>query len=136
MRAEDRKKRLSRSVVWRESRELIWRHRRYLAFGFVLMVIGRLAGFVLPAASKVLIDDVIGTGRSELLLPFAGAGAAAALVQGIATFGLSQVISIPAQRAITDMRRRVQAHGARLPVSYFDSAQSGVLISRIMTDAE
>ena len=41
-----------------------------------------------------------------------------------------------AQRAITDMRRRVEEHVARLPVRYFDSTQTGVLISRIMTDAE
>jgi subfamily B ATP-binding cassette protein MsbA len=34
------------------------------------------------------------------------------------------------------MRRRVEAHVARLPVRYFDSTKAGVLISRIMTDAE
>jgi subfamily B ATP-binding cassette protein MsbA len=46
------------------------------------------------------------------------------------------VLGVAAQRAITDMRRRVEAHVARLPVRYFDSTQTGVLISRIMTDAE
>ena len=46
------------------------------------------------------------------------------------------MLGVAAQRAITEMRRRVEAHVARLPVSYFDSTQSGVLISRIMTDAE
>ena len=30
------------------------------------------------------------------------------------------------------MRRRVEAHVARLPVGYFDSTKAGVLISRIM----
>jgi subfamily B ATP-binding cassette protein MsbA len=34
------------------------------------------------------------------------------------------------------MRLAVQRHVARLPVRYFDSTKSGVLISRIMTDAE
>ena len=34
------------------------------------------------------------------------------------------------------MRRDVQAHVLRLPVRYFDSTKTGVLISRIMTDAE
>ena len=52
------------------------------------------------------------------------------------SFALSQVLGVAAQRAITDMRRRVEAHVARLPVRYFDSTQTGVLISRIMTDAE
>jgi len=43
---------------------------------------------------------------------------------------------VAAQRAITDMRRTVQAYVLRLPISYFDSTKSGILISRIMTDAE
>jgi len=34
------------------------------------------------------------------------------------------------------MRRTVQAYVLRLPVSYFDSTKSGILISRIMSDAE
>src|SRR3989475_9055932 len=34
------------------------------------------------------------------------------------------------------MRRTVQAYVLRLPVSYFDSTKSDILISRIMTDAE
>src|SRR5256886_2210898 len=34
------------------------------------------------------------------------------------------------------MRRTVQAYVLRLPVGYFDSTKSGILISRIMSDAE
>ncbi|PYR77941.1 MAG: ABC transporter permease [Acidobacteria bacterium] len=100
------------------------------------MLISRLAGLVLPATSKYLIDDVIGKHRAELLVPLALAAGAATLVQAMTSFALSQVLGVAAQRAITDMRRRVEAHVARLPVRYFDSTQSGVLISRIMTDAE
>ena len=45
-------------------------------------------------------------------------------------------LGVAAQRAITNMRKRVQSHIERLPISYFDSTQSGQLISRIMNDAE
>ena len=100
------------------------------------MLVNRLAGLVLPATSKYLIDDVIGKRQAELLVPLALAAGAATLVQAITSFALSQVLGVAAQRAITDMRRRVEAHVARLPVRYFDSTKSGVLISRIMTDAE
>jgi subfamily B ATP-binding cassette protein MsbA len=34
------------------------------------------------------------------------------------------------------MRKEVEAHVMRLPIGYFDSTKSGILISRIMTDAE
>src|SRR6266566_2321264 len=58
------------------------------------------------------------------------------LINRVAGFGLSQILGVAAQRAITDMRRTVQAYVLRLPVSYFDSTKSGILISRIMSDAE
>src|SRR6195256_1824637 len=74
--------------------------------------------------------------RSELLLPLAFAAGGATVIQAISSFSLSQVLGVAAQRAITEMRKSVQAHVARLPIRYFDSTQSGVLISRIMSDAE
>ena len=122
--------------AWAEARELVAEHRGSLAVGMALMVVNRLAGFVLPWTSKYLIDDVIGKHEAGLLLPLAAVAALATLVQAGTSFALSQVVSIAAQRAITDMRKRVQAHVLRLPVSYFDSTKTGVLISRIMSDAE
>ena len=130
------KSKLKRANVWREAREIIWRYRRRIAFGLVVMVVGRVAGMAIPASSKFLIDDVLGDGRTELLLPLAIGVAVAALLQGGSSFALSQILGVAAQRAITEMRKTVQAHIARLPVNYFDSTRSGVLISRIMTDAE
>jgi subfamily B ATP-binding cassette protein MsbA len=122
--------------AWQEARQLVWQHRRRLALGLVLMLVSRLAGLVLPASSKFLIDEVIGNARTELLMPLALATAAATLVDAGCSFALSQVLGVAAQRAIADMRKSIQAHVTRLPVRYFDSTQTGVLISRIMTDAE
>ncbi|MBI4886549.1 MAG: ABC transporter ATP-binding protein [Acidobacteria bacterium] len=130
------KKKPSLSAAWRESRELVWAHRRRLGLGLALMLTGRLAGLVLPASSKFLIDEVIGKNRTDLLLPIALAAGAATLVQAVTAFALSQILGVAAQRAITEMRKRVQARVMRLPVRYFDSTQTGVLVSRIMTDAE
>jgi subfamily B ATP-binding cassette protein MsbA len=130
------KKKVTASAAWREARALIVARRGRLGLGLVLMLVNRLTGLVLPATSKFLIDDVIGKNRADLLLPLALAAGAATVVQAGTSFALSQVLGVAAQRAITDMRRRVEAHVARLPVRYFDSTQSGVLISRIMSDAE
>jgi ABC-type multidrug transport system, ATPase and permease components len=122
--------------AWIEARQLIREHRSSLTVGLGLMVVNRLAGFVLPWTSKFLIDDIVGKHRANLLMPLAAAAAVATLIQAGTSFALSQVVSIAAQRAITEMRKRVQAHVLRLPISYFDSTKTGVLISRIMTDAE
>ena len=130
------KKRVSTAAAWREARELVWTHRRRLSIGLALMLVSRLAGLVLPASSKWLIDEVLQKNRTELLMPIALAAGAATLVQALTSFALSQILGVAAQRAITDMRKRVQARVMRLPVRYFDSTQTGILVSRIMSDAE
>src|SRR5829696_5605612 len=136
MAEEKQKKRLSPSQAWRDARELIWAHRSRLALGMGLMLVNRLVGLVLPASSKYLVDEVIIKQRGELLMTIALAAGAATVVQAVTSFAISQVLGVAAQRAITEMRKSVQAHVARLPVRFFDSTQTGVLISRVMTDAE
>ncbi len=130
------KRRTDWASAFEEAKVIVWRHRGYLAVGLAVMLVNRLAGLVLPATSKVLIDNVVGKHQAQLLLPLALAAGAATLVQAATSFTLSQILGVTAQRAITDMRREVEAHVMRLPVQYFDSTKSGVLISRIMTDAE
>jgi subfamily B ATP-binding cassette protein MsbA len=131
------KRRMPRpSDAWREARDLAWAHRSRLALGLVLILITQPLGFVMPYASKLLIDEVIAKHRPELLPMLAAASIAATLLQAGIGFALSQILGVAAQRAISDMRKTVQEQVTRLPVRFFDSTQSGVLISRIMTDAE
>jgi subfamily B ATP-binding cassette protein MsbA len=130
------KKKINPRDAWQDARELIWSHRYRLALGMMLMVVNRVVGLVLPARSKYLIDDVIIKHRGGLLVPLALAVGAATMVQALSSFALTQILGVAAQRAITEMRKSVQEHVTRLPIRYFDSTQTGVLISRIMSDAE
>ena len=130
------KQKVTKEVVWREARELIWVHRRRLGIGFALMVVNRAAGFVLPWTSKQLIDKVLPTHDNSLLWPLAAAAGVATLIQAASSFGISQILGVAAQRAITEMRRAVQAHLVRLPIRAFDATQTGQLVSRVMSDAE
>jgi ABC-type multidrug transport system fused ATPase/permease subunit len=134
--SEEPKRRIDYSRAWAEARQLVWVHRRPLFLGLAIMLVNRLAGLVLPGSSKYLIDEVVGNRRAELLLPLALAVGAATAVQALSGFALSQIVSIAAQRAIANMRRVVQSHVLRLPVSYFDSTKTGILISRVMNDPE
>jgi len=132
----EEKKKVRWSSAWADARELVWAHRSRLALGAVLMLVNQAMGLVLPASTKYLIDAVIVKGRTDLLWKIALAAAVATIVQALTSFSLSQVLGVAAQRAITEMRKKVQAQIARLPISYFDSTQTGKLISRIMNDAE
>src|SRR5689334_19692963 len=136
MAEEKPKKKLTAESVWREARELIAVHRKRLAIGLVLMLVSRLAGMVMPFTSKPLMDEVIGKHRTELLWPIAIAGGLATLVQALTGFGLSQILGVAAQKAINDVRKSIHEHLLHLPVSHFNSTQTGILISRVMNDAE
>ena len=61
----------------------------------------------------------------------------ATVINATTSFVLTVLLGVAGQRAIADLRRRVQEHIGRLPVRYYENHKSGELMaSRIMTDAE
>ena len=110
--------------------------RGLLALGFVLMVINKVAGFVLPYSSKFLIDNVVSKNQTGMLRPLVLSVLFATLIQGVTSFSLTQLLSKAAQRLITELRQQVQMHISRLPVAFYDANKTGALVSRIMTDVE
>src|SRR5580700_2560844 len=123
-------------AVWPEVWKLMRPRRGLLALGFLLMIINKLAGFVLPYSSKFLIDNVVSKGQTGLLPPLVLAVLLATLVQGVTSFSLTQLLSKAAQRLIADLREQVQIHISRLPIAFYDANKTGALVSRIMSDVE
>jgi subfamily B ATP-binding cassette protein MsbA len=117
-------------------KELVRPRRGKLALGLLLMLINRPAGLVLPGSTKFLVDSVIMKHQTWMLRPLVLVVLAATIVQGVTSFILTQLLSKEAQRLIAELRRKVQEHVGRLPVAYYDSNKTGVLVSRIMTDVE
>ncbi len=118
----------------------IWalmRPRRWLLlFGLVLLFINRAAGLVLPLSTKFLIDGVMIQHHGQYLLPLVGSVLLATAIQAITAFALAQSLSKAAWTLITDLRIQIQAHIGRLPIAFYDSNRTGVLVSRIMSDVE
>ncbi len=122
--------------LWPDIREMIRPRRGIFALGFLLMVINRVCGLVLPLSTKPLIGRVINGREAHLLGPLVGAVLAATLIQGITSFCLTQLLSKAGQRLIAELRAKVQKHVGKLPVAYYDANKSGMLVSRIMSDVE
>ncbi len=115
---------------------LVRPRRGLLGLGLVLMAINRVSGLVLPASSKYVVDNVMIHRQVGLLLPLVGIVLLATMLQGVTSYTLTQTLSKAAQRMITEMRRKVQEHVGRLPVTYYDANKTGALVSRIMSDVE
>jgi subfamily B ATP-binding cassette protein MsbA len=122
--------------AWPELWALVKPRRGLLLGGLALMIVNRIFGLALPGAAKVLVDEIIGKKRADLLLPLVVGLVVATLLQGVSSFALVQLLSKAAQRLITELRQKIQAHVGRLPVAYYDANKTGQLVSRIMTDVE
>ena len=143
--------------AWPQIRELVIPRGKLLALGFSILVINRVAGLVLPYSTRTLGDVVSPKPISQWSAPSAVKTAfaylnqhtglsllavliawviLATLIQALTSFALTQLLSKEGQRAIAELRRKVQAHVGKLPVAYYDSNKTGALVSRIMSDVE
>ena len=124
--------------LWPQIKALVAPRIGLLAASMGLMVINRVAGLVMPATSRWLLDTVLSPlhPRPDLLPRIIVLVFSAMVVQAITSFSLTQLLSKAGQRLIAEMRRQVQRHVGLLSVSYYDENRTGTLVARIMTDVE
>ncbi len=118
--------------VWK----LIKPRRFLLAGSFLIMIVNRASGLILPASTKYLIDRVMGKHDLAILPWIVGIVVSATILQGATSFILTQLLSKAGQRLIAELRTQVQEHIGRLPVAFYDENRTGTLVARIMTDVE
>lgn len=116
--------------------ELVRPRKGLMAIGLGLMAINRVAGLVLPASTKFLVDDVIIKKHLGDLRTIILAVVTATIIQGVTSFALTQLLSKAAQRLIAELRRQIQEHVGRLPIAYYDSTKTGTMVARILSDVE
>ena len=117
-------------------RRIIWPKRGMLLFGLLLILLRSGASVVLPKATQYLIDDVVTQGDLDMLKKVVLAILISIIVQAGASFTLTRILSVQAQKLIAELRVQVQKKILSLPINYFDSTKAGALVSRIMTDVE
>ncbi len=126
----------SRITIRQVFTTIVWPRRNLLFIGLILILISRLAGLVLPGATKFLIDDVIVNKDVHMLRLVLAAVIAAIVVQAITSFLLTRLLSVEAQHLISQLRVKVQKQVLQLPIRFFDNQKSGALVARIMDDVE
>ena len=122
--------------IWPEIWKLVKPRRWLLGGSFLLMIVNRASGLVLPGTIRILIDRVMNRHDLSLLPKIVGAVVTATILQGITSYALTQLLSKAGQRLIAELREQVQAHIGRLSVTFFDENRTGTLVARIMTDVE
>jgi ABC-type multidrug transport system fused ATPase/permease subunit len=115
---------------------IIWPRRKLMLLGLILIAISRLSGLVLPGSTKYLLDTVVPHRDFHALGLLLLAVGVAVLIQSASSYALTRLLAVEAQHLISRLRLQMQKHIIGLPVGFFDSTKSGVLLSRIMNDPE
>lgn len=125
----------------RTTREFLGRAGRYvrphigLAAADVMLAAASLGFYLIfPQITQYIIDDIIGRGRLEILLPVTAALAGAYIL-----CNLLKTLSIICntkfeQNVVFDMRNEVYARLQGLPVGFFDARASGDIMTRLTDD--
>ncbi len=115
---------------------IVWPRRKLMLLGLILIIISRISGLVLPGSTKYLLDTVVPNRDFRLLGILLAAVGLSVLIQSVTSYALTRLLAVEAQHLISRLRLQMQKHIIRLPVGFFDSTKSGVLLSRIMNDPE
>jgi ATP-binding cassette, subfamily B, multidrug efflux pump len=111
-------------------------HKRLLiALIFVNILLSAMLT-VAPLVIKAIVDDVIGGGQMDLLLPYLGLLLLVTAGRATATYFYSYGQNRLGQLVMTDVRAALYRKLLALPYSFYDKEQTGRLMSRVSSDVE
>jgi ABC-type multidrug transport system fused ATPase/permease subunit len=125
----------------RSAQEIFARISRYVrrypwfAIGTVVCaVVSTAANLAFPKLTQLVIDEVIGAKRSELLLLFTGLVLLSFFLRDLFNVLRIQLNNRFEQRVIFDLRRDLYDKLQRLAVNYYDQRATGDLMTRVIDD--
>lgn len=110
---------------------------RLLLLGLALVQVSAALSLVTPLIVQRLVDAVVAPhGSASVLALGAGAIVAVTVLRGVFTYYQRKAVELAAQRAMYDLRNRLYRHLHELSFSFYDRAQTGQLMSRLVSDVE
>ena len=109
-------------------------YTKQMIFALLGLIVAAGATLSIGTGVKGLIDTGFGKGNAELLNQTLVILFLVITVMAVATFARFYYVSWVGERVVADLRRRIFRHLLQLSPSFYETAQSGDLISRMNTD--
>ncbi len=111
-------------------------YRRSLGIFLVLVVLSALLGAATPLLLKVIIDDGIAAGRSDLVIALSLLVGVVAVIVAVAEVVQRWFSARIGEGLIADLRSQVFDHVQRMPIGFFSRAETGALVTRLNSDVQ
>ncbi|UDL87822.1 ATP-binding cassette domain-containing protein [Mesorhizobium sp. PAMC28654] len=112
----------------------ITRYRTLVIGAIVSLVIAAATTLMLPLAVRRMIDHGFSSSSTTFIAEYFAALVAMAAVLAAASAGRYYFVITLGERVVADIRRDVFAHVTTLSPAFFDTAQSGEIVSRLAAD--
>lgn len=110
------------------------RYRGRIAAAFLALTVASVATLTVPVALRGMIDHGFSAEGAGLIDRYFGAMIAVVAVLAIASACRYFLVITLGERVVADLRRDVFAHLSRLDASFYDTARTGELVSRLTAD--
>jgi len=98
------------------------------------MVLVSASEMLVPLPLRYVIDEVIGHRRLHMLTTAGGVLVAIYAVNALATYRRTYVMHVLGQRFVLDIRTWLYDHLQKLSLTYYDTRQTGEIMSRVSND--
>jgi ATP-binding cassette subfamily B protein len=112
----------------------ITRYRGLVVGAIISLILAAVTTLTLPIAVRRMIDHGFSTSDSSFITNYFAMLLAVAAVLAMASASRYYFVITLGERIVADIRRDVFIHVTRLSPSFFDTAQSGEIISRLTAD--
>src|SRR3954454_23178368 len=110
------------------------RYRGRAVLAFIALTIAAITTLIVPVAARRMIDFGSSPERISLINSYFSVMIAVVAVLAVASAARFYLVMTIGERIVADLRRDVFAHLVSLSPSFFDSARSGELVSRLTAD--
>ncbi|GIL01918.1 MAG: ABC transporter [Alphaproteobacteria bacterium] len=112
----------------------VGKYRAHVAAALFFLLVATATTLTLPVAVRRMIDKGFGSNNAEFVDNYFAMLVAIALLLAVASACRYYFVIWLGERVIADIRRDVFAHVTRLSPQFFDTAQSGEIVSRLTAD--
>lgn len=112
----------------------IARYRGLVVGAGISLTLAAVTTLALPLAVRRMIDNGFSTSNSVFIASYFGMLMIMAAVLALASAGRYYFVITLGERVVADIRRDVFSHVTTLSPAFFDTAQSGEIISRLAAD--
>lgn len=112
------------------------KYKRRYVIGLLLVVLVSCIAMINPFLAGYIVDDVIGNGQTQKLIPVLELMIGSVLLKGMIVYGYQMIFEYVSQDIVLDIRTSTYEHLLALDFDYYNETKTGDIMARMTGDTD